>query len=327
MRTVRLGHSDLTVSRMGLGCMGMSEYYGRADDDESIATMRRAVELGVTFFDTADVYGQGANERLVKRGLVDAGLRDKVVIATKFGQVRDDTGALKGVNGRPDYIREACDRSLSRLGIQRIDLYYQHRIDPATPIEETVGALADLVREGKIRAIGLSEASVSTLRRACAVHPIAALQTEYSIWTRDVEKEHLAACRELGVGFVAYSPIGRGFLTGRFASPESMDADDFRRGNPRFSEPNFRKNLRIVDALREIAREKDASPGQVALAWVMAQGDDIVPIPGTTRRKHLEEDVAAARLVLTQEDMKFLNAIGPAAGQRYAEAGMKFVNV
>ena len=325
MQQRKLG-AGLVVSEMGLGCMGMSEFYGPGDDRESIAVIHRAIELGVTLVDTADVYGPFTNEALVGRAIRDR--RDKVVLATKFGNVRGADRSWAGVNGRPEYVRQACDASLGRLGVDHIDLYYQHRVDPAVPIEETVGAMAELVGAGKVRYLGLSEAGAATIRRAQAVHPIAALQTEYSLWTRDVEDEILTAVRELGIGFVAYSPLGRGFLTGRFRVVQDVAEGDYRRVHPRFQPGNFEKNVRFLDRVTAKAREKGVTPSQLALAWVMARGVDIVPIPGTKRLKYLEENVAAANVRLTPEDLREIDEMAPkgvAAGGRYPEAAMKAV--
>jgi len=328
MQTRRLGRSDLVVSAFGLGCMGMSEFYGRGDDRESVATIHRALDLEINFLDTADMYGPYTNEELVGRAL--RGRRDQVVIATKFGIIRDPTDPTKrGVNGRPEYVRSACDESLRRLGVDTIDLYYQHRVDPNIPIEETVGAMAQLVQEGKVRCLGLSEAGPRTLRRAHRVHPIAALQSEYSLWTRDPEDETLATCRELGTGFVAYSPLGRGFLTGQIKRFADLSKDDYRRQSPRFQGENFQTNLALVRRIEEMAAEKGCRPAQLALAWVLAQGEDVVPIPGTKRRKYLEENVAALNVELTAEDLCQIDALAPkgvAAGARYPEAMMDLVN-
>ena len=327
MDTRTLGTQGLTVSALGLGCMGMSEFYGAADEQESIATLHRAIDLGVTFFDTADMYGPFTNEILVGKAL--RGRRDAVILATKFGVVRSADRGFAGVNGSPEYVRTSCDASLARLATTHIDLYYQHRVDPQVPIEETVGAMAELVRAGKVRYLGLSEAAPATIRRAHAVHPITALQTEYSLWSRDPEDGILSTVRELGIGFVAYSPLGRGFLAGRFKRPEDFPADDFRRHSPRFQGDNFRKNLELVDRVTLLAQQKGATPAQLALAWVLAQGEDIVPIPGTKRRRYLEENLAAFAVSLDAGDLARLDEIAPkgvAAGPRYPEQAMGTLN-
>lgn len=315
-----LGRLGLKVPAMGLGCMGMSEYYGAADEQEGIAVIHRALDLGVTFLDTADMYGPFANEKLVGRAI--RGRRDRVTIATKFGNMRGEDGAYLGINGRPEYVRKACDASLQRLGVEVIDLYYQHRVDTRTPIEETVGAMAELVRAGKVRYLGLSEAAPSTIRRAHAVHPISALQTEYSLWTRDAEDEVLPTVRELGIGFVAYSPLGRGFLTGRLRTIDDLAPDDWRRRSPRFQGANFGKNLALVARIGEIAAEKKVTPSQLALAWVLSRGTDIVPIPGTKRMRYLEENVRALDVGLDARDLRRIEdaaPVGAAAGDRYPD--------
>ncbi len=320
MKRRHLGRQGLILSELGLGCMGMSEFYGSIDEAESIATIHRALDLGINFLDTADMYGPLKNEMLVGKAI--RGRRDAVILATKFGNVRNPDGRWIGVSGRPDYVRSSCEGSLQRLGVDHIDLYYQHRVDLATPIEETVGAMAELVRQGKVRYLGLSEAAPQTIRRAHAVHPIAALQTEYSLWAREPEDEILATTRALGIGFVAYSPLGRGFLTGRFQKFEDLEPDDWRRKMPRFQGENFGKNLELVQRVREIAAEKKVAPSQLALAWLLAQGEDIVPIPGTKQRRYLEENAAAVSIQLTREELRRIDEAAPqgvAAGQRYAD--------
>ena len=317
MQSVSLGSQGLTVSRQGLGCMGMSEFYGPGDDAESIATIHRALELGVTLLDTADMYGPFVNEELVGRAVADR--RDQAVIATKFANVRGADGAFLGVRGDPAYVREACDASLRRLGVDHIDLYYQHRVDPATPIEETVGAMAELVAAGKVRFLGLSEAAPETIRRAHAVHPISALQTEYSVWAREPEAAILPTLRELGIGFVPYSPLGRGFLTGTLRTLDRLADDDFRHRQPRFQGDNLDANIAIVERIDAIAAEREVTPAQVALAWVHAQGEDVVPIPGTKRRRYLEENAGALDVALTAEELQALEDAGEAAGDRYAD--------
>jgi len=320
METRKLGSQGLEVSALGLGCMGMSEFYGTTDEDEAIATIHRAIELGVTFLDTADMYGPFTNEELVGKAI--AGRRDEFVIATKFGNMRGEHGEFLGINGSAEYVRSACEGSLRRLGVETIDLYYQHRVDQATPIEETVGAMAELVQEGKVRHLGLSEAAPGTIRRGHAVHPISALQTEYSLWSRDPEAEILPTVRELGIGFVAYAPLGRGFLTGAIRSVDELDERDFRRRGPRFQEENLQHNLELVSVVEALAAEKGAKPSQIALAWVLSRGDDIVPIPGTKRRSYLEENAAAAKIELTPAELERLEQAfpaGAAAGERYPD--------
>jgi aryl-alcohol dehydrogenase-like predicted oxidoreductase len=318
MKQRRLGNQGLEVSALGLGCMGMSEFYGATNEGEAIVTIERALDLGITFLDTADMYGPFKNERLIGKAI--ATRRAEVQLATKFGNERREDGSWVGINGRPEYVRSACDASLERLGVETIDLYYQHRVDTSVPIEETVGAMAELVQAGKVRHLGLSEAAAATIRRANAVHPIAALQTEYSLWTRDVEEEILPTVRELGIGFVAYSPLGRGFLSAEIRRPEDLEDGDFRARNPRFQEGNIESNLELVDRIAEIAREKNATPAQLALAWVLAQGDEIVPIPGTTSVSHLEQNLAALEIELTSEDLSRIDQAFP----RHATAGKRY---
>jgi len=323
-----LGRDGLTVSAIGLGCMGMSDFYGPADDAQNLAVLNHAIDIGINFLDTADMYGVGRNEELIARVLKTR--RKEVVLATKFGNVRAPDGTFLGVDGRPEYVAAACDASLKRLGVEHIDLYYQHRVDPRVPIEETVGAMARLVEAGKVRFLGLSEASASTIRRAASVHPIAALQSEYSLWTRDVEKDVLPTCRELGIGFVAYSPLGRGFLTGAIRKFDDLAPDDWRRNNPRFQGENFEINRRLVEAVTQIAAERKCTPAQLALAWLLHQGEDIVPIPGTRSIARLDENAAAARLRLSDEDLQRIDQVlssHTVVGTRYPEAGMRTVNL
>jgi aryl-alcohol dehydrogenase-like predicted oxidoreductase len=327
MHYKKLGNSSLTVSALGLGCMGMSEFYGPRNEEESVATIHLALDRGVNFLDTADMYGTGHNEELVGRAI--KGRRDGVVLATKFGNVRGPGGSFLGINGRPEYVRGACEASLKRLQVETIDLYYQHRVDANVPIEETVGAMSRLVEEGKARYLGLSEAAAATLRRAHRTHPISALQTEYSLWSRDPEDEILSTCRDLGITFVAYSPLGRGFLTGRFKNVDELTPEDFRRNHPRFQGENLKRNLDLVGRLEQIASEKGCKASQLALAWVLAQGEDIVPIPGTTRRPHLEENLAALQISLSAQELARINEVAPkgvTAGERYPEQAMKVVN-
>jgi aryl-alcohol dehydrogenase-like predicted oxidoreductase len=327
MKKFKLGSQGLTVSRLGLGCMGMSEFYGAMNEVESVATIHRAIELGVNLLDTADIYGLGENERLVGRALKDR--RNQAIVATKFGNVRDTQGKFLGVNGRPEYVRQCCDASLKRLGMEVIDLYYQHRVDPQVPIEETVGAMSELVKAGKVRYLGLSEAAPATIRQAHKVHPISALQTEYSLWSRDPEAEILPTCRELGIGFVPYSPLGRGFLTAKIRKLDDLASNDWRRNGPRFQAENLQRNLKIVQGIEKLARSKGCKPAQLALAWVLSHGEDVVPIPGTKRRAYLEENIGALSVALTAADLAELDRtapVGVAAGARYPEWSMAAVN-
>lgn len=327
MQKRKLGTSELEVSPLGLGCMGMSEFYGKGNEEESIQTIHHALDQGVTFLDTADMYGVGHNEKLIGRALKDR--RDDVVLATKFGNVRGQDGSFQGVNGHPDYVKQSCEDSLKRLGIDYIDLYYQHRVDPEVPIEETVGAMAELVKEGKVRYLGLSEASPKTIKKAHQEHTITALQTEYSLWSRDVEEEILPLCRELGIGFVPYSPLGRGFLTGQIKKFDDLEEDDFRRYNPRFQGENFQKNIDLVKKIEDMAEEKGCEPSQLALAWLLAQGEDIVPIPGTKRRKYLDSNLGALQVNVSKQELEQIDKIAPRgafAGERYPAEQMKSLN-
>lgn len=328
MKTRKLGNTGLIVPELGLSCMGMSEFYGESNEQESIATIHRALELGVAMLDTADMYGPFINERLVGKAIKDR--RDQVILATKFGNVRGEDGSFLGVSGKPQYVKQACDASLQRLGVDVIDLYYQHRVDPDVPIEDTIGAMAELVAQGKVRYLGMSEAKPSTIRRAHAVHPITALETEYSLWSREPEDEILLTTRELGIGFVAYSPLGRGFLSGKITSPDNFAIDDYRRSSPRFQGDNFHKNLQLVAQVKEIATQKGVTPSQLAIAWLLARGEDIVPIPGTRRQKNLEENIAATDIMLTADDLEKIEAVAPkgsAVGERYPAAHMSAVNL